>query len=289
MLCCPQFGEIARADDFLAKYNYLEVRRGFNTFLLRQTVSPQESPLTKYTDPILNMETVTYESAGHELFGWLHRSPAKAAPTLVYIHGGFSTSEPDMAEYAKPFMDAGFNVFVPTFRAENGNDGVFELKLGEVDDAAAAIKFITKFLSLDDQKVYVFGHSTGAAISGLLSLRDDLPVRMTGGADGLYPPDIFMWWQNRTPFDFGDKLEVEMRLMMPHADELKVPHIAYLANDGLSQPFVSAYGMPPYDFAPKLSVYGVNGDHLEAYLPSAFNFIADVYRDLSKQQQGIRK
>ena len=81
-----------------------------------------------------------YTSDGRKLKGWLFR-PAPAAggnpPVLVYFHGGFAFGADDF-EACKPFADAGFVVFTPMLRGENGNPGDFEMYMGEVDDARAA-------------------------------------------------------------------------------------------------------------------------------------------------------
>src|SRR5262249_44512173 len=101
-----------------------------------------------------------YESAGRKLKAWVH-SPKGSGPrpALVYLHGGFAFGNDDMEE-CQPFVAAGFVVMCPSFRGENGNAGNFEMMFGEVDDAAAAVRWLAAQKTVDPKRIYVFGHSS---------------------------------------------------------------------------------------------------------------------------------
>jgi acetyl esterase/lipase len=255
----------------------LEKRKNFRTLLLRKAPAPQ-----RYTNdpPPDGVQKVTYASDGRELFGWLVHGKNSAAPVVVYIHGGFAFGGVTSLSNAAPFIKAGFAVFFPTFRGENGNPGDFEHMYGEVDDVAASIRWLANQPTINSARIYAFGHSTGGAIAALLALRNDIPLRMTASSGGLYPPDIFKSWRDLTPFDYGERTETELRLMMHHADELRITHIGYLGmNDVVAYAFVEAYGYPPLKQAPKLQIEWVVGDHFEALRPSAERFIARIVMD----------
>ncbi len=68
-------------------------------------------------------------------------------------------------------------------RGENGNPGNYELFLTEVGDAKAAVRWLARQPFVDAKRVYTFGHSTGGAISALLSLREGVPA-VNGGCWG---------------------------------------------------------------------------------------------------------
>ncbi|MEO0687277.1 MAG: CocE/NonD family hydrolase [Cyanobacteria bacterium J06649_11] len=103
----------------------------------------------------------------------------------MYLHGGFALGYQDIYD-CKKFTDNGFIVMAPSFRAENGNEGFYEFLFGEVKDAESAVKWLSKQEYVDSDSIYVFGHSTGGALSLSLSLRDDLHVQF----GGRYPPQL---------------------------------------------------------------------------------------------------
>lgn len=271
------------AKDFFPDYVYLEKKKDFSTFLLRTEPSPQKTDFTSRSKMPLGGELILYESEGAKLFGVLFRSNIKGSPTIVVIHGGFAMSGPRYNQ--DHFIRAGYNVFMPTFRGANGNPGFFEFMLGEADDAAAAIKEIAKDPQIDPTKIYVFGHSVGGAISALLALRDDLPVRMTASSGGLYPRNVFRdWWSDDAPFDRSEPIEAEMRLMMHHADELKIKHIGYLGQeDSVTYGFIDSYGYPPFEGVHLLEIYSPPGDHMDAWTPSIQHFILLIEKDNNNQ------
>lgn len=103
----------------------------------------------------------------------------------MYLHGGFSLSYEDIGE-CEPFIEKGFIVFAPSYRGENGNSGNFEFFMGEVDDAKAAIHWLSNQPYVDKDSIYVFGHSIGGGMSLLLSLHNDIPIKEGGSCAGIY-------------------------------------------------------------------------------------------------------
>jgi poly(3-hydroxybutyrate) depolymerase len=207
-------------------------RAPFVTHLLRKGPAPQPwSPMT----PPANVTEVRIPSDGRRLLAWFATPPiAKSAalPVLVYLHGGFAFDSDDF-DVARPFLQAGFAVLTPTSRGENGNDGAFELMLGEVDDALAAVAWVGEQPRIDKSRIYVFGHRSGGALAALLSLRGDARIRATGSAAGLYPAAQFQAWQEEgiVPFDPSVARECEARVVLPRVDRVKTRHIAYVASE----------------------------------------------------------
>ncbi len=122
---------------------YLEHKASFKTQLTKRTPAPQIfEPLTDDKD----IKLVEYISDTLNLKGLLSTiniDSTKRKPVLVYLHGGFALGKGDLSD-CEPFQKAGFIVFAPAYRGENGNPGYFELFLGEVDDAKAAINWVAK-------------------------------------------------------------------------------------------------------------------------------------------------
>ncbi|WP_338813140.1 CocE/NonD family hydrolase [Bernardetia sp. Wsw4-3y2] len=165
---------------------YLIERKGFQTKLLNEGKAPQ--PYEKFDENREDIILVNYESEGKKLKGLVETSNIekdKKKPVLVYLHGGFALGYQDVLD-CQPFIDAGFVVFAPTYRGENGNDGNFEFFLGEVDDAKAAINWIAKQEYANADSIFVFGHSIGGTISSLLSLQVDVPINLSASNAGFY-------------------------------------------------------------------------------------------------------
>lgn len=244
----------------------------FATHLLRKGPAPQPwSPLT----PPANVTEVRIPSDGRRLLAWFAAPPsskATAFPVLVYLHGGFAFDSDDF-DVARPFLQAGFAVLTPTSRGENGNEGAFELMLGEVDDALAAVAWVAEQPRIDRSRIYVFGHSSGGALSALLSLRGDARIRATGSAAGLYPAEQFQEWAREgiVPFDPTVVRECEARVVLPRVDRVKTRHIAYVASEeGWTRARSRQTMAPAVAESAPFSVVVLPGSH-EGILPAALD------------------
>jgi dipeptidyl aminopeptidase/acylaminoacyl peptidase len=113
---------------------------------------------------------VEYMSGDLKLKGWLSADAGdgRKRPAVVFLHGGWSFDVEDWRD-AEPFAQAGFVLFMPTLRAENGNPGIYESFLGEVDDAIAAGRFVSSLPNVDGN-VFVAGHSVGGVLTCLVAM-----------------------------------------------------------------------------------------------------------------------
>jgi hypothetical protein len=205
---------------------YLDLRKSYSTVLKSRGPAPQE-----WRNALLSKEIteVSYSSGSLKLKAWLAMPPKAQypVPAVVYFHGGFSFDWTEFRD-CQPFLDAGFAVMIPAFRGENGNPGDFELFYGEVDDARAAILWLADQPNINKGRIYTFGHSIGGGISELLSLWDDIPVRMGGSSGGLYLPYILNGWKDFVPFDMSIEKEISLRLLIGNIKYMKRQHIAYM-------------------------------------------------------------
>lgn len=216
--------------------SFVELRAQHPTRLRRRAPSPGS-----YTqmEPPPGAERVSYKSDGRELWGWLalpdSTADASPAPALVYFHGAFSLSPRDF-ENVEFLVERGFVVFTPTLRGENGNPGSLELLAGELDDAIAAVEFVAARPEVDRDRIYAIGHSVGGALSALLSLVPDLPLRETASVGGIYVPETFQRWTKMKSnaglvrFDPFDPNEGRLRTLGGNVQYMVRPHVAYIGD-----------------------------------------------------------
>lgn len=249
-------------------------RTSFRTILTRGGPSPQNY---ENDAPPKGVERISYPSGSLKLAGWLAR-PAKGQspyPAIVYLHGGFSFGIEDY-QAAQPFLDAGYAVMYPFLRGENGNPGHFELFYGEVSDALAAVRWLAKHPDIDSQRIAMFGHSVGGGVSDLTSLCSGYPIRMSGSAGALYPPEIFQAWKSIAPFDVNNRNEVTLRSFPLQLSLLRRPHYAYL---GKEEPMAKLAPMLQRAATEKqvpLTVTVVPGDHHGALAPAMRDFLTKL-------------
>ena len=164
-------GPVTAADDLSA------ARLAFSTKLRARGPAPQPY---QNAEPPVGVKRVEFTSGDLRLKGWLSADAhdGKKRPAVVFLHGGWAFGDGDW-EDAEPFAKAGFTLFMPTLRGENGNPGTYESFLGEVDDAIAAGRFVAALPAVDGSNVFVAGHSVGGVLTCLVSM---LPSPYKGAA-----------------------------------------------------------------------------------------------------------
>lgn len=205
-------------------------RAQFKTKLVARGPAPQ--PDTALTTPE-GYEAVSVPVGSRPLKAWLLRPPAtgRKRPAVVWLHAGFAVTEDDL-RLVRPLAAAGFVVFIPSFRGENGNAGDFELMLGELDDAIAMIRWFARQPGVDPARIRAMGFDIGGGLSSLLALVPDVPLLDTASIGGLYDPQLLyaLSQSGYVPF-VGEVEELEARLLLGHLAELRRPHIAWVGTD----------------------------------------------------------
>jgi acetyl esterase/lipase len=248
-------------------------RDGFQTNLTTRGPAPQDYDVET---PFAGVEEVQYLSDGLQLKAWVYRPQGVPGPhpALVFFHGGFAFGSGDL-EACRPFMDAGFIVMAPMLRGENGNPGEFELFLGEVDDARAAVKWLAGQPGVDAARIYTFGHSVGGGVSAMLSLLEDVPIRHGGSSGGLYDQTTFLGWSDIVPFESTPE-ERSVRLLVGNTQHMKHQHYAYIGAE--DDPFEVAIEQVHSTMGPDslLTIERVPGDHFTSFDESLQRYLQVV-------------
>ena len=203
----------------------------FKTLLIRSGPAPQEYVELHLPDGVSEVE---YMSGDLRLKGWLSTGKVEVTPrpAVVFLHGGWAFANSDWSD-AAPFLDAGFILFMPRLRAENGNPGFYESFLGEVDDAIAAGQYVTSLPEVDRSRVFVVGHSVGAVLSCLVATRTS-PFRAAVAFDGYV--DMRSWARGIpgefVPYDRDNDIEINARDPMKRISDLQCPLRLIAGDDG---------------------------------------------------------
>ncbi len=277
-----------------SELSYLERRAAFTTNLTREGPGPGSSEPAWFPDWELsedNIQEVTYPSDDLTLKALVYVPPSARSqpkPALVYLGGGFEVG-PNTLPNTKPFIEAGFVVMTPMLRGANGNPGNFEVLLGEVDDAAAAARWLAARPNVASDRVYVLGLSMGGAIAATLSLLDDVPARLTGSIVGLFDQPSFSGESGLMPFDETNPVEWEMRLLVGNLRWMKRAHHAYVFSaDRLTATAVEAAIREMDQWPAPLEIVTLPGDNHLAVAPAVeamTSYLEVVQRDIRGTNQ----
>lgn len=254
---------------------------GFKTALIRKEKSFQS--YEEFKSNGRDVKAITYPSGNFQLKALLNTTnitPQQKSPVIVYLHGGFALSHREF-EQTKIFVENGFIVFAPTYRGENGNSGYFELFMGEVEDAKAAIDWISKQTYIDANQIYTFGWSVGGGIALNLSMHSDVNVRLGGSSAGIYDKDLIKAWATeddmiKFPYDWTNERENYFRLPIYNLGHMAREHYVYIGQDDDFE-FVSDLKNKLYgNKTTKLNLKAVDGDHVSSLKEAMNEFILQI-------------
>jgi len=270
--CGADFGQFDQASFTPATQPYAPGQCTSDSVLRWQEPSPQEAG----SKPPKGVQRVHYPAAPGELVAWwIPPADGPAAPAVLYLHGGLAI-EPLMVRQVQPLADRGWAVMMPAVRGENGNPGNYEFLCGEVDDVAAAVRWVATQPGVDPSRIAVFGHSAGGALSALMSLHPTAPVVTTGSVGGLYFDELLHGMSAALPFDPHDPTEVQRRLLLSQLPQMQRPHRAYLGRDDVLALVVAPARAHATAVNAPLTVEWVDGDHHASAAPALARFIAEL-------------
>jgi pimeloyl-ACP methyl ester carboxylesterase len=203
----------------ISRVPLMTARAGFRTRLIRSSFQPSgRAPVP----PPKIFWIVHYPSPAGQLVAYLTPDPGdgRKHPAVLWAHGGFGGIDDFLwkkrdQQDPRAFREAGLIVMCPSWRGENDNPGRFELFYGEIDDALAALDYLSRVPYVDPSRIYMAGHSTGGTIT-LLTAEATRKLRAAfsfGGAPDMVSLVADGRGYGNTPFDF--RVESESRLRSP--------------------------------------------------------------------------
>ena len=111
---------------------------------------------------------------------------------VIFCHDGISGISREHRMASIRLARAGFVVFAPSYRGEDGSQGMVEIAKGEVDDVLAALPLLEKLERVDSHRIAVAGASHGALI-GVLAASRSKELKAAVLAYGVM--DIYRWWE----------------------------------------------------------------------------------------------
>jgi len=207
--------------------DYAAARAGFRTRLLRHGPSPQAQVMPELPKGAARM---AFQSGDLSLIAWSAKPETVLArsPVVIFLHGGFAFGADDF-EMATPYRDAGFIIFTPILRGEDGQAGSFSMFYDEVDDVIALVEHVRKLPYVDPDRIYLAGHSIGgttAMLAAMASSHFRAVASLSGSADQI------LWikaggYSPIAPFDLNDPQEFIMRSPLSYATSFKAPARLY--------------------------------------------------------------
>lgn len=270
-------------------------RESFTTNLIKRMPAPQEY---RNVSPPPGAKEIVYKSGNLSLKAWLSDKPAdnNKHPAVVFAHGGFAFGGSDWTD-GQEFINQGFVLMIPTLRGENGNPGNFEFFYGEVNDLIAAANYLANVSYVDNDRIFLCGHSAGGTLSMLTSM---MPSKYRAHASYGGSPDqesFFKYSQIPIPFESKNPKEIELRSPIDYPDCILKPLFIYVGDQDLgyldSSKYLAAYAKA---IGEPCEIKVVKGDHFTSVGESIkltineFKSI-DAYESLalnrSSAQQGL--
>ncbi len=158
-----------------------DARKQLKTQLIKQE-SDKEKP---DRPPKGVFDLVQYDGPLGKMNAYVTSPPAdtsKKLPAIIWITGGdcnsigdvWSRAEPANDQTASSYRASGMVMMFPSLRGANGNPGVKETFLGEIDDIIAAGKHLASLPHVDAKRIYLGGHSTGGTTVMLVAQSTDM-------------------------------------------------------------------------------------------------------------------
>lgn len=136
----------------------------------------------------------TYRSDRLQVQGLLFVPPTPEGvrrPVVIFCHDGISGISREHRLSSIRLAKAGYVVFAPSYRGEDGSEGTVEVAKGEVDDVLNSLDLLKNVKQADPDRVALAGASHGALISLFAAARNQR-IKAIVLAYGVM--DIYRWW-----------------------------------------------------------------------------------------------
>jgi dipeptidyl aminopeptidase/acylaminoacyl peptidase len=248
-----------------------DARKGFQTKLTRRDVSKAailEPPADVF-------RKIVYDAPSGKLGAYISPDPkdGKKHPAIVWITGGdcntigdvWTAADPGNDQTAAAYRKAGIIMMFPSLRGGDGNPGVKEGFLGEVDDVLAAANMLATESYVDPSRVYLGGHSTGGTMVLLVA---EMGTDKFRSIFSFGPADVISGYgPERCPFDLTNTKEVELRSPLHWLASIKAPTFVFEGNEQGNIPSLQAMDMASKN--PKARFFPVAGvSHFSILAPT---------------------
>ena len=112
-------------------------------------------------------------------------------PLVIFNHDGINGISREHRLSSVRLAKAGYVVFSPSYRGEDGSDGMIEIAKGEVRDVLNVLPLLEAHPRVNSERIAMAGASHGALISVLASAQEP-KIRAVVAAYGVM--DIHNWW-----------------------------------------------------------------------------------------------
>lgn len=135
----------------------------------------------------------TYLSDGLKVKGrlYLPQGRKERRPVVIFNHDGISGISREHHLGSLRLARRGYVVFSPSYRGEDGSEGLVEIAKGEVRDVLNVLPLLAGIPEADPERVVLAGASHGALISLLAATREP---RIAGVVFAYGVADIHRWW-----------------------------------------------------------------------------------------------
>ena len=133
-------------------------------FLVQRSLlyHPSKSAFDMVELRALGFDLVAYETSGGLRLQSLYRKSAKDGRTILYFHGNAGHAG-HRAQKVRPYLDAGYGVFLAGYRGYGPNLGKATEK-ALYEDAAEALNYL-KEKGILEEKVILYGESLGTGVA----------------------------------------------------------------------------------------------------------------------------
>ncbi len=165
------------------------------TFLLILSASANPRPLEEQDLGLnqgVSVRRWTYLSDDLKVKGELYLPAGNdKLPLIVFNHDGISGISSEHRRSSIRIAKAGYVVFSPSYRGEDGSQGVVEIAKGEVRDVLNVLPLLKAHPRVKKEKIAMVGASHGALISVLAASRNK-EIKAVVSAYGVM--DIYRWY-----------------------------------------------------------------------------------------------
>lgn len=134
----------------------------------------------------------TYQSGKLKVKGRLYCPSGANLPIVIFNHDGNNGITRSHHLSSLRLAKQGYIVFCPSYRGEDGSDGIVEIAKGEVTDVLNAVPLLQALPQANGDRIVIMGASHGALISLLAAGRR--PELFSGLIFAYGVSDIYSWW-----------------------------------------------------------------------------------------------